>query len=393
MTTSDQRALRPEVSVRGINRVFAVHLVLGALLVASRWSAMSRPDHLAAVAALGAIGATLAVRVVRLRAAGPSARCDAKLHDPTSAVALVVCWIALVNTTDAAYYQQFSLLPLLYITTPVVLGVVLAAIPSAISAAATLPDPQPLVIAISLFGWIGGALIAWWIRRISRRADEWRDLVTQLERTQADLAHIEHAAGAIEERRRFAAELHDTVAQSLTSIVLLCEAGAEPAGVRRIEDMARSALTDVRRLVADEHPAEPANGGLRDALTRLTAKPIYAGLRIDVLGDEIPGLPPLQAAALYSAAQEALHNIVKHAGASHAVVTVTRIGEVVALDVADEGCGFEPGSAPVAVAGEVGGTGIARLRERLATLGGTVAIETTSGRGTVMSVLIPFEAP
>ena len=97
--------------------------------------------------------------------------------------------------------------------------------------------------------------------------------------------------------------------------------------------------------------------------------------------------------ALYRIAQEALNNVAKHARASQVAVTLSYMGDLVVLDVQDDGIGFDPAKfqAPLA-AGATGGFGLAAMRERVEQLGGTLLVESAPDEGTTLVVEIPVPA-
>jgi signal transduction histidine kinase len=198
---------------------------------------------------------------------------------------------------------------------------------------------------------------------------------------------------ALEERQRLARELHDSVAQALYGIAL----GARTARAQLERDprragepldyilsLAEAGLAEMRALIFELRPDALVSEGLVAALTKqaesLRARHSVA-VRTD-LGPE-PQVSLEIKEALYRIAQEALHNIVKHARADSVAVRLSCSTETVALEVCDDGCGFDPaGSFP-------GHLGLQSMRERATRLGGTLAIESAPGRGTRLRAAIP----
>lgn len=232
-------------------------------------------------------------------------------------------------------------------------------------------------------------------------------------------------AGVLQERNRLAAELHDTVAQGLTSMHMLLDAAdrqwtREPGQarvlVRQAAAAARENLAQARRLIHDLAPPELDGTSLPQALRRICAE---AGAEVEtgagagteagvgfgfggrtgaegggvgrsggwvgfrVVG-EVRGVGGSVEGALVRAVQGALANVRRHARASRAVVTLTYQPDGVVLDVWDDGVGFDPGVAR--------GDGLRLLRRRIECLGGRAVVESTPGGGTVVSVCLPAPA-
>ncbi|WP_327253517.1 sensor histidine kinase [Streptomyces sp. NBC_01244] len=211
-------------------------------------------------------------------------------------------------------------------------------------------------------------------------------------------------AGVLRERDRLAAELHDTVAQGLTSMHLLLDAAdrewtREPGRarllVRQAAAAARENLAEARRIIRDLAPVELERGALADVLRELCAAEDGARFRLEGEPRPVPGRVE---GAVLRAAQGALANVRRHARASVVVVTLTYQPYVLALDVWDDGVGFDPaaaaGHAHQGGDGHPGGDGLRLLRRRIAYLGGTATVESSpGGGGTVVSVCVPVPGP
>ncbi|MFJ8696318.1 sensor histidine kinase [Streptomyces roseolilacinus] len=236
-----------------------------------------------------------------------------------------------------------------------------------------------------------------------RQADRQRALIGDLLRTRRELAATERREGTLAERQRLAMEIHDTLAQGLSSQRMLLQAadrtwdgdpGAARRHVRTAASIAEHNLAEARRFVHDLAPADLAAGGgdLAKALAALATRETTAALRVrfHAEGDGGP-LPDRVASALLRIAQGALANVREHAGATTAAVTLTRLDDQVVLDVADDGRGFDPSGAP-ARGGGVRGHGLPAMRARLAALGGTLTVESAPDEGTVLSASVPVEA-
>ncbi|MFI1018039.1 histidine kinase [Streptomyces sp. NPDC020965] len=230
-----------------------------------------------------------------------------------------------------------------------------------------------------------------------RQADRLQALVDDLIRTRRELAATERREGTLAERERLSMEIHDTLAQSLSSQRMLLQAaervwdsdpGTARSHVRTAEQIADRGLTEARRFVHDLAPAElAAGGGLADALRALAERESTPALRVRFhLDGTPPTLPARVESALLRIAQGAVANAREHAEASVAALTLSHLGDQVVLDIADDGRGFVP--APVTPG--VRGHGLAAMRARLRQLGGALTIESAPGEGTVVSASIPL---
>lgn len=264
-----------------------------------------------------------------------------------------------------------------------------------------LEDPSAAAEPRALLGLVGQAgtglvfaiALGLWITWVSEQSEERAALVERLGAAQAELASTHHAAGVLAERARLAQEIHDTLAQGFTSVVMLAQAASAelardrlaPAAERvdQIEAVARDNLAQARALVAAFGPPELESGTLADALARLATR-FEAETRVRVEVDGLDGLGavgPEQAVVLLRAAQEALANVRKHAGAQAVRLSVQRDGDDLLLEVADDGRGL-----PVDV---VEGVGLRGMRERVDAGGGTLEVGSGPGGGTRVSVTLP----
>jgi len=195
------------------------------------------------------------------------------------------------------------------------------------------------------------------------------------------------------ERKRLARELHDETGQALTSILLglrpleqSVESEEARAAVDSVRELVVSTLQDVRRLAVELRPAALDDFGLVPAVQRLVESfREQSGLQVDLeaqLGSE--RLPSEVETALYRVVQEALTNIVKHAGAGRVSILISRKGDAVVAVVEDDGSGFDPG------ASRADALGLAGMRERVALVGGRFQIESTVGGGTTLVAEVPL---
>jgi len=260
--------------------------------------------------------------------------------------------------------------------------------------------------------------IAWFLNGIERAHDQRKTMLDELSeanrRLQATLAENAglqrqllvqaREAGMLDERQRMAREIHDTLAQGLTGIIAQLQAADhaadDPAEWRKhniaATTLARESLTEARRSVDALRPEQldtaPLSVALADVAARWSA---LHGIQAQVTttGTTWPITPDAEAALLRTA-QEALANVAKHAQATRAVVTLSYLEDEVALDVRDDGKGFDPAIAPPCTSSAVapassGGFGLVAMRQRIEKLAGTLQVESEPGAGTGISARVP----
>ena len=195
-----------------------------------------------------------------------------------------------------------------------------------------------------------------------------------------------------QERARLARELHDETGQALTSILLglksledRLDSDDGRVAAAELRELVVSTLHDVRRLAVELRPSALDDFGLVPAIERLTDTfSAGSGIAVDLeerLGDE--RLPGEIETALYRLVQEALTNVLKHAGAERVRVSLTRDAGGVAVVVEDDGTGFDTRA-------RNGGLGLTGMRERLGIVGGRLTVDSTSGRGTTLLAEVPL---
>ncbi|MEV6484827.1 sensor histidine kinase [Streptomyces sp. NPDC051576] len=227
-----------------------------------------------------------------------------------------------------------------------------------------------------------------WIIRIIDQSQERAELIAELDASRHEVSRLSSAHGALAERERMAREIHDTLAQGFTSLLMLVQAveaelDDDPAQARRhlalMDETARQNLAEARALVAGGTPADLADASLPDALRRLAAR---QDATLEVTG-AVRALPAGPEVVALRSCQEALANARKHAGSSVAVSLVLAYAdETLTVSVRDDGCGFDPGAVS-------GGYGLAGLRTRAAEVGGTALVHSAPGDGTTVTVRLP----
>ena len=228
-----------------------------------------------------------------------------------------------------------------------------------------------------------------WITSIAERSHERQRLVDELRAAQEQVAALNRDAGMLGERERLAREIHDTIAQDLTGIVMLSQraqrelaTGAAASGtLSLLEESARTALAETRALVASGAPVA-LEGGIGDALRRLGERFERETSVTVAVSADLPLLDRDTEVVLLRCAQEGLANVRKHARASTASLAAWSNAGAVGLRIADDGDGFDP-EAPS------NGFGLSGMRERLALVGGSLDVS-TSPAGTVLTATLPL---
>jgi signal transduction histidine kinase len=263
------------------------------------------------------------------------------------------------------------------------------------------PRASTAAVAFTVAAAAGGFSVFYgaWVSRIIDQSAERAGIIEQLEATRAELAAAQHEAGRLAERQRLAADIHDTLAQGFTSVLMLIQAAqadldtSQQRVARHLDLAARTArenLAEARTLVADLAPAQLDGSTLPDALRRLSKEPGLAGppgttpvppVDFGVSGAPRP-LPMATEVVLLRVCQEALANVRKHAGAHSATVCLGYEPDAIRLEVSDDGAGFDPARVN-------GGYGLRGMRTRVAEAGGTLTVRSAPGAGTHVSATVP----
>ncbi|MDK8241899.1 sensor histidine kinase [Corynebacterium coyleae] len=303
-------------------------------------------------------------------------------------------WVGLVQVSADFVWLEFPLVMLACVILPRWWELVAAAGLLCVSlVAVAAPGGNIGAVVGPSIGTVLAVFIVHAYRALRAEADHYKQMADDLRSAQRERAAAEHAAGVAQERARLAREVHDTMAQGLSSIVLLGRALdkqlGDDAAARETLDVIRSTaadnLAEARRFVkinsADTVSVEdkPQRVALPVRLERLARA---ASDRQRALGEPLEvqvnavDLPEPAASVAERMVREGLSNIVRHAGASKAVITVDKLGATATIDVFDNGRG---------ISGKEG-YGLKGLRARVEEIGGELSVE-----GNVLAATLPVE--
>jgi len=372
------------------------------LLVAWARAAGQRPWFEVVAAALGALYAALALAEHRRPAQRSLAR--------GVLVLLLLAWLASVTLTPDFAWLAFPLFfaVLRLVPGPIGLPVIALMVVAVVWSHARMTGWTDVGLA-TIIGPTVGAVVSVGMTHAYRMllgenaarqqlVDELTAAKADLEATHEALAESRRQAGALEERSRLSRDIHDTLAQGFSSIVLLTRAARAahadiPNLLDRIEDQAATSLADARTVIAGLTTHGLAQeGALPAALGRLVASVgELSGIRAtcEVEGAERP-LPRAHEVALLRLAQGALANVATHSRASRVDVSLSITEDTTHPDIVDDGIGFDPNR--IGVREDGSGYGLRSMRERMAALGGQLTIESTLGGGTAVAARLPVEA-
>jgi PAS domain S-box-containing protein len=208
------------------------------------------------------------------------------------------------------------------------------------------------------------------------------------------LSHQSRQAAVAAERNRMARDIHDTLAQGFTGVIVQLEAAADAAAegmakaanehIARASDLARGSLQEARRSVRALRPQALEEKDLRGALEELMKKMTTGtGLQSELVVEGVPRtLPSSWGENLLRIGQEVLTNSLRHASASEFKARLYFDQEKVHLTFRDNGHGFDP-------AGKHDGFGLLGIRERVEAMGGQLTIESGKGESTTVSIALP----
>ncbi len=313
--------------------------------------------------------------------------------------ALTVGWaLASLKVTSLFVWLAFALFLLHLFLLPTPISMLAVVVVTAVAIVAL--DGDGTLEVAEVVGPIIGAGVAvvstMAYRALASEHQRTRQLLAELVETRGRLAAAEREKGALEERRRLAREVHDTIAQGLSSIVLLANAATlspsdDPAGMSQIGEIAKHNLDEARRIVSALSPPDLVGSSLSVALeraARAAGEPTGIDVGFSVAGQPYP-LTLVQEMALLRVTQGALANAAAHSKANHVQVTLTFLDDRTTVDVVDDGIGFDLTSVTTHPDGS--GFGIQVMRDRLDEVDGNLTVETAPDEGTAISASIPWQ--
>ncbi|MFJ2296456.1 sensor histidine kinase [Streptomyces sp. NPDC087894] len=378
-------------------------LLVGLLVLAALRATGDGIPHATAVVVLAGVMAALYAAGALAPVVQPHTRAAALWLTALGAV-----WLALLALSPDALWVAFPLYFLQLHLLPVRWGLPAVAVTAAAAIASFLLHGQEVTPGTFIGPLLGAAVAVATVLgydALFRESERRRELIDELVSTRAELADAERTAGTLAERERLAREIHDTLAQGLSSIQLLLRAAERSlpedapatAHVRRAREAAQDNLAEARRFVRALTPPDLQQGSLAAALSRLSSRTSAPDLTVQFAVSGTPvELPTPYEVALLRTAQSALANTVQHSGAGRAEITLSFMETSVSLDVVDDGRGF-PADTDTAGAAEPasttgGGFGLPAMRARAASLGGTLTVESGPGQGTAVAVTLPLPA-
>lgn len=370
----------------------AVTVLVLVLLLLSNDPTVHRPLAVGALIALGVAYAAVGARSVLLDGAAS--------NRGVLAATLTILGVG-VGVAGAAEFAVilFAVYPHLFVwLAPIrraVLGVVALSVVVAVAQLINQGFSWPNVAVSALSGAVSmifALAIGVWINRIIEQSAVRAEMIEELRSTREQLTEVHTEAGALKERQRLALEIHDTLAQGFTSLLMLAQAAEREIGtdtraahqhLQLAQRTARANLAEARSMVAALTPPALSGASLTAALTASidsfreeTGLP--AGLVIE--GEPRPLAGPVEVVLLRTV-QEALTNVRRHAGATRADVRLCYSDGQGTVQVTDDGSGFDTGTAP--------GFGLRGMRSRVEEAGGEVSVQSAPGQGTSVTVSLP----
>ncbi|MET0726597.1 MAG: sensor histidine kinase [Leifsonia sp.] len=318
--------------------------------------------------------------------------------------AVVIALFAVILAVGVAFDPSFAVLqtfiyPYVWSIAPTLRSAIVAnlVIGSAIVVGYTVHygmDGLVSGIAIAALSVVFSLALGLWITRIAAYGEERARLLADLQAAQGQLAALSRDAGVASERERLAREIHDTIAQSLTGLVMVAQrARTEVAGldgseravesIDMIESLARESLAEARSLVASM-AAVPADSTLAEAISRIAERFQRETGVVITTSVDVANLDRDREVVLLRCTQEGLANVRKHARAATASVRIDQSADAITLTISDDGAGLsaEP-------AGGSSGFGLAGMRERVALVAGSLEVGETPGGGATLTIVIP----
>ena len=244
-----------------------------------------------------------------------------------------------------------------------------------------------IILGLLTISTIMGAFIS----SIIKQSTDRQRLIDDLTRSRANLMKVEREAGRLTERQRLARDIHDTLAQHFTSIIMHLSAAkysnpeSVQSEVQQAEESAREGLAEIRRIVWDMQPEQIEKASLVEAVEELAAR--WSAENSVLVKMKVTGTPRSLTSSVETAllriSQEAMHNINKHAQAKNVNITFSFMEDIFVMDIADDGLGFDPSNIK-------NGFGMKTMRGRAEELNGTLTIESERGGGTAIAVSLPI---
>lgn len=402
----------------------ALARLLGSGLQGTDWLALSLALVLAAVYLVGT--------ALEKRHSVDASRFDPRRYSAWWLGAVCLFWLLLIWASSdfvwlafPLFFLQLHVLPLRLALPAIALSTVLVIVALWFHTAGA--DGGALQLPMVLgpgFGAAFAVVTGLAYRALYLEAENQRLAAEELRRTRAELARSQHDAGTLAERARLAREIHDTLAQGFSSIVLMGRSAEKSLDdgdtatardrLRTVQDTASANLAEARNFVralqppaladdsaentaeysAGDSPEDPLVNSLRRLCEKTETEAAARGTRLrcrfDLEGTPVE-LPNPYRTTLLRAAQASLANVWVHAKADTAVVTLSFLGSEVAMDIFDDGTGFDA-SAVADPAGRPDGSGygLRSLQERVLALSGSLDIESTAGEGTVVAIRLPL---
>ncbi|GAB1642052.1 sensor histidine kinase [Krasilnikovia sp. MM14-A1259] len=362
---------------------FAVVAV--AVVVAITAGDLPGPRRLTAIAAITA-GSILYVAWGRTLIRGDRAGRPALVFVLAEAALFAVA----VAADPTATYLLFVINPLIFLAVgvrpAVPVAVAVNLVPSVVALLERGPAAAVHEAPFGLMALAFAVLVGLWGSRVIEQSKERAELIAELELSRAEVARLSHTAGVAAERARLAGDIHDTLAQGFTSIITLLQAADPELADERLALAVRTArenLAESRAMVAALTPAALAESSLPEAVGRQVARftqesGIPATCRTS---GEPRALPTAVEVVLLRAAQEALTNVRRHAGAREAAVLLAYSESAVRLVVRDDGAGFVPGG--------TAGYGLAGMQARAGQVDGTLVVHSNPDTGTTIELEVP----
>ncbi|MGO3361517.1 MAG: sensor histidine kinase [Corynebacterium sp.] len=390
-------AARDSALIRG-----GIAVLLGLLLAVTVWASAGRDGGSTTLVVITAVPFALVAAVGLARPI--VAPLPARVAWLTTLTAL---WVLLAMQEAASAYLAIPLFVLYLHLLPMWWGIIATSVVMVVAAGLSVAVAGPSMGAVLgpvLSGLVAIAIgIA--VEGIYAVSEDRRRLIDELIRTRGLLAESEREAGVVAERQRLAHEIHDTVAQGLSSIQMLLHAAERdiPDGSPAVDklQLARHAaaenLRETRAMISALQPPDLEAGSLPDALRRLADAASGDGLDVSVDAEDSgrdADLPIVVEAVLLRIAQSAVSNVRHHSGATRARLTLSTAPGTVRLDIVDDGRGFDVDGVMARLqerAGE-GHIGLSTMQRRAADIGGTVEFESTPGHGAAVAVSVPLES-